>query len=149
MRTMRSLSYALTKFDAEISYVSPPEMSLTKELKNELDSYNLRYREVESVEEAVSDADIIYLETVVQPDYTKSREERKGKAELTPKQYRVSRELMREKGKTDAIIMHSLPRMDELPVEIDNTKHAYYWIEAFNGVQIRMALLALILGAME
>ena len=57
--------------------------------------------------------------------------------------------LRREKGKTDAIIMHSLPRMDELPVEIDYTKHAYYWIEAFNGVLIRMALLALTLGAME
>ena len=45
------------------------------------------------------------------------------------------------------IILHSLPRMDELPTDVDDTGHARYWIEAFNGVVMRMGLLALVLGA--
>jgi aspartate carbamoyltransferase catalytic subunit len=53
------------------------------------------------------------------------------------------------KAKPSSIILHSLPRMDELPEEVDVTRHARYWIEAFNGVVVRMALLALIMGAME
>jgi len=53
------------------------------------------------------------------------------------------------KGKRDAIILHSLPRFDEVPLDIDDTRHADYWYEAYNGVVVRMALLALILGAME
>ena len=49
--------------------------------------------------------------------------------------------------RADAIVLHSLPRMDELPTEVDATRHARYWAEAFNGVVMRMALLALVLGA--
>jgi aspartate carbamoyltransferase catalytic subunit len=84
----------------------------------------------------------------VQPDYTKSRDERTGDVGLTPANYQVTKALMR-KAKQDSIILHSLPRMDELLPEVDDTRHARYWTEAFNGVVVRMALLALILGAME
>jgi aspartate carbamoyltransferase catalytic subunit len=148
MRTMHSMSYAMSQFDITASYVSPPEMSLTDEFKKELDGLSLNYREVEHVEQAIAEADVIYMEPVVQPDYTKSRDERKGDVGMTPPNYRVTKELMR-KAKPDSIILHSLPRMDELPSEVDDTRHARYWTEAFNGVVMRMALLALVLGAME
>jgi len=85
----------------------------------------------------------------VQADYTKGRDERGGELPTTPDAYRVTRELLRDKAKSDAIILHSLPRMDELPVEVDDTRHARYWAEAFNGVVMRMALLSLVLGAVE
>ena len=68
---------------------------------------------------------------------------------MTPPQYQVTRQLMAEKAKSDAIILHSLPRMEELLPDVDATRHARYWQEAFNGVVMRMALLALVLGAME
>lgn len=148
MRTMHSMSYAMAQFDIEAAYISPPEMSLTEEFKQELDQLNLRYREVEHIEQAIGDADVIYMEPVVQPDYTKGRDEREGDVGLTPSNYQVTKELMR-KAKSDAIILHSLPRMDELLEEVDYTRHARYWVEAFNGVVTRMGLLALILGAME
>lgn len=148
MRTMHSISYAMTQFDIDAFYVSPPEMSLTDEFKDELTGLNLNFREIEHVEEAISEVDVIYMEPVVQPDYTKSRDERTGDVGMTPANYQVTKELMR-KSKQDAIILHSLPRMDELPTEVDDTRHARYWIEAYNGVVVRMALLALILGAME
>ena len=148
MRTMHSISYAMSQFDIEGLYISPPEMSLTEEFKEELVESNLNFRELEHVEQAISEADVIYMEPVVQPDYTKSRDEREGDLALTPENYRVTKELLR-KAKADSIILHSLPRMDELPADVDVTRHQRYWIEAFNGVVMRMALLASILGAME
>src|SRR5512136_201714 len=150
MRTMHSLSYALTQFDCPITYVAPPEMSLTDEFKAELHQYSLDFKEAEHVEQAISEADIILVEPVVQPDYTKSRDERSGKeVGLTPANYKITRELLETKGKSDAILLHSLPRMDEIPPDVDITRWSRYWQDAFNGVVMRMALLALVLGAME
>ncbi len=150
MRTMHSLAYALTQFDCPITFVSPAEMSLTDEFKNELKDYSLNYRVVDHVEQAIADADVILVEPVVQPDYTKSRDERAGKdLGLTPANYKITRDLLTTKAKSDAILLHSLPRMDEVPVDVDITRYSRYWQEAFNGVVMRMALLALVLGAME
>jgi aspartate carbamoyltransferase catalytic subunit len=149
MRTMHSISYAMSRFDITATYVSPPEMSLTEEFKKMLQPFNLRFNEAKTTEEAISQADVIYMEPVVQADYTQSRVEAAGDRGRTPAAYRVTREMLRDKGKRDAIVLHSLPRMDELPPDVDNTRHARYWVEAYNGVVVRMALLALILGAAE
>jgi aspartate carbamoyltransferase catalytic subunit len=149
MRTMHSIGYAMSQFDIQGSFISPPEMSLTDEFRQELRDLNVQFKEVQSAEQAIADADVIYMEPVVQPDYTKSRQEATEDKGLTPAAYRVTRELLREKGKSDAIVLHSLPRMDELPPDVDSTRHARYWIEAFNGVVMRMALLSLVLGAVE
>jgi aspartate carbamoyltransferase catalytic subunit len=150
MRTMHSILYAASQFDVECFVVSPAEMSLLPEFKAELDERNVVYREVETVEKVIGEADVIYMEPVVQADYTKSRDER-GAEETgrTPEAYRVTRELLRDKGKRGSIVLHSLPRMDELPPDVDATRHARYWQEAFNGVVMRMALLSLVLGAVE
>jgi aspartate carbamoyltransferase catalytic subunit len=150
MRTMHSILYAFSQFDVESFVVCPPEMSLLPEFKAELEERSVRYQEAESVEKVISECDVIYMEPVVQADYTKGRDER-GEAALpkTPEAYRVTRELLRDKAKGDAIVLHSLPRMDELSVEVDSTRHARYWVEAFNGVVMRMALLSLVLGATE
>jgi len=149
MRTMHSLGYALTQFDCPITFVSPPDMSLTDEFKSELNQYSLNFREVEHVDQAIADADVILVEPVVQPDYTKSRDDRGDDVGLTPSNYRITRELLENKAKSDAILLHSLPRMDEIPPDVDITRWSRYWQEAFNGVVIRMTLLALVLGAVE
>jgi len=149
MRTMHSISYAATQFDIKMIYVSPPEMSLTDEFKTELKEKNLQFKVVEHVEEAVHEADVIYMEPVVQPDYTKARCEATENQGLTPANYKVTRQLLADKAKPDSIILHSLPRMDELPADVDSTRHARYWQEAFNGVVMRMTLLASVLGAAE
>jgi aspartate carbamoyltransferase catalytic subunit len=146
---MHSISYALTQFDCQIIYVAPPDMALSKELKADLNQYNLRYKEAEHVAQVIHEADVIYMEPVVQADYTKSRVESSTEKGRTPDNYKVTRELLASKAKSDSIILHSLPRMDELPLDVDGTRHARYWEEAFNGVVMRMALLALVLGAME
>jgi len=148
MRTMHSLAYALSQFDCEITFVSPPDMSLTNEFKEELKLYNLNFSEAEHVEQVIHKADVVLVEPVVQPDYTKSRHEVEEHG-LTPENYKITRELLANKAKSDMILLHSLPRMDEIPLDVDITRHSRYWQEAFNGVVMRMALLALILGKME
>jgi aspartate carbamoyltransferase catalytic subunit len=147
MRTMHSILYAMSQFDMEAFVVSPPEMSLLPEFKAEIDERNVAYREFESVDKCIADADVIYMEPVVQADYTQSRVEAGGERGITPAAYKVTRQLLRDKAKSDSIILHSLPRMDELPPDVDSTRHARYWLEAFNGVALRMALLSLVLGA--
>ena len=149
MRTMHSLAYALTQFDCPISFVSPPDMSLTPEFKEDLKKYSLDYKEAEHVEQVIADADVILVEPVVQPDYTKARDERSGDAGMTPANYKITRELLTTKAKSDAILLHSLPRMDEIPADVDITRWSRYWQEAFYGVVMRMSLLALVMGAME
>jgi aspartate carbamoyltransferase catalytic subunit len=150
MRTMHSILHALSQFDSEAIVVSPPDMALKPEFKAEIDAMSVAYREAEAVPDVIGEADIIYMEPVVQADYTQSRVER-GNEEVgrTPAAYQVTAELMRTKAKRSSIILHSLPRMDELLPDVDETRHQRYWVEASNGVVLRMALLALVLGAAE
>lgn len=150
MRTMHSLGYAASQFDIELDLVFPPEMSPTPEWLGELEEKNTRVHTWESVWDCAEKADVFYLEPVVQADYTKSRVDSTDvKKGLTPDQYRVTRQLLKEKGKPGSIVLHSLPRMDELPLDVDGTRHNRMWIEAFNGVVMRMTLLALVLGKTE
>ncbi|MCB8985755.1 MAG: aspartate carbamoyltransferase [Ardenticatenaceae bacterium] len=149
MRTMHSLGYGLTQFDCPITFVSPEGQRLTDEMKADFENYGLNFNEVEHVEQAIADADVILVEPVVQPDYTKSRDERTGEVDLTPSNYKITKDLLVNKAKSDAILLHSLPRMDEIPANVDITRWSRYWQEAFNGVVMRMALLALVLGATE
>ena len=118
------------------------------EKKEELKDKDTPFTEVESVEKAIGDVDVIYMEPVVQADYTQSRVERTGQEGMTPKEYQVTRDLLKQ-AKRSAIVLHSLPRMDELTTDVDETRHQRYWVEAFNGVVMRMALLSLVLGAIE
>jgi aspartate carbamoyltransferase catalytic subunit len=149
MRTMHSLLYALSQFASEAVVVAPPEMSLLPEFKTELDASATVYREAPSVGDAIEVADVIYMEPVVQADYTQSRVERGAETGLTPEAYRVTLDLLKKRAKRDAIVIHSLPRMDELTPDVDESRYGRYWAEAFHGVCMRMALLALVLGAAE
>jgi aspartate carbamoyltransferase catalytic subunit len=149
MRTMHSILHALSQFDAEAIVVSPPEMSLTKEFMAELDEMSVAYRVADTVPDVIGEADIIYMEPVVQADYTQSRVERSGDVGRTDPAYQVTAALLRERAKRSSIVLHSLPRMDELTADVDETRHQRYWVEAANGVVLRMALLALVLGAVE
>ena len=149
MRTMHSILYALSQFDARAIVVGPPDMSLLPEFKAEIDLLNVDYVEATDVRDVINEADVIYMEPVVQADYTASRVERGDKVGLTPPEYCITRELLRDKGKRSSIILHSLPRMDELLPDVDATRHQRYWAEAFNGVALKMSLLSLILGAAE
>ena len=154
MRTMHSLAYALTQFDCPLTVCAPPELKKAdyfnmEDFKADVATFGLNIKEVEHVEEAIGEADVILVEPVVQPDYTQSRQEATEDKGLTPSNYKITRDLLVNKAKSDAILLHSLPRMDEIPPDVDITRWSRYWQEAFNGVVMRMALLASVLGAVE
>jgi aspartate carbamoyltransferase catalytic subunit len=148
MRTMHSLGYALSQFDAEMVILAPEEMSPLPEFLAELDEKGTNYRIVDHIDEAIETTDVIYMEPVVQPDYTKARQDKQEVYARTDAKYQVTTEVMK-KAKGSSIILHSLPRRDELLPEVDDSRHARYWQEAYNGVVMRMALLASVLGATE
>ena len=148
MRTMHSLGYALSQFDSEMIILAPEEMSPLPEFLAELDEKGTNYRIVNHIDEAIAEADVIYMEPVVQPDYTKARQEKQEVYAHTDAKYQVTTEVMK-KAKGSSIILHSLPRRDELLPEVDDSRHARYWQEAYNGVVMRMALLSSVLGAWE
>ena len=148
MRTMHSLGYALSQFDAEMVILAPEEMSPLPEFLAELDEKGTNYRIVDHIDEAIATTDVIYMEPVVQPDYTKARQEKQEVYARTDAKYQVTSEVMK-KAKGSSIILHSLPRRDELLPEVDDSRHARYWQEAYNGVVMRMALLSSVLGAWE
>ena len=150
MRTMHSLLYAMSQFDMKALLVGPKDMGLLPEFKAELDARATFYEEVKDVRDVIDQADVIYMEPVVQADYTQSRVDSKDAEKgLTPKQYVVTLKLLAEKAKRDAFVLHSLPRMDELTPDVDESRWGRYWVEAFNGVVMRMSLLSLVLGAAE
>ena len=148
MRTMHSLGYALSQFDAEMIILAPEEMSPLPEFLKELDEKGTNYRIVDHIDEAIAEADVIYMEPVVQPDYTQARQEKQEVYAHTAANYQVTSEVMK-RAKSSSIILHSLPRRDELLPEVDDSRHARYWQEAYNGVVMRMALLSSVLGVWE
>ena len=148
MRTMHSIGYALSQFDTELVILSPEEMAPLPEFLAELDEKGTSYRIVDHIDDVIAEADVIYMEPVVQPDYTVSVQEKQDDYGRTPANYKITRDVMK-RAKGSSIILHSLPRMDELHAEVDDLKHARYWQEAYNGVVMRMALLSSVLGALE
>ena len=148
MRTMHSLGYALSQFDAEMIILAPEEMSPLPEFLAELDEKGTNYRIIDHIDEAIEVADVIYMEPVVQPDYTQARQEKQEVYGRTAANYQVTSEVM-NRAKGSSVILHSLPRRDELLPEVDDSRHARYWQEAYNGVVMRMALLSSVLGSWE
>ena len=119
MRTMHSLGYALTQFDCPITFIGPsadslfpgsPDMRMPAEFKTDFSRYSLNFSEAEHVEQAIAEADVILVEPVVQPDYSQARQEASTDHSLTPANYKITRELLTTKAKSDAILLHSLPR---------------------------------------
>jgi len=148
MRPMHSWLYAASRFDLDMIVVCPEEMGLLPELTAELAGLGVKVRELPTVADALPEADVIYMFPVVQPDYTKRWHEPPTEVGRTPAAYQVDRRLLESAAKQGAMVLHPLPRMDELSADVDGTVYQRYFAEAFNAVVVRMALLALTLGAM-
>lgn len=141
-RSYNSFIPMLTMFGAELIFVSPKELeppeSLVVELKKQ---FNLAVRQYRNIMDVISEVDIIRLIRVQKERFASEDEYNKVKGS-----YVVNLELLNH-AKKDMIVMHGLPRIDELDRRVDGTPHAAYFRQAYNGVPVRMALLSLLLGA--
>jgi aspartate carbamoyltransferase catalytic subunit len=140
-RTVRSLSYLLSKYDdMDLIFVSPPVCRMEQDIKKYLDKYQVPWREEEDLAAVVSEVDCIYM-TRVQKERFHSAEDYQAAAS----KYILTPDLV-GRMRPDSIIMHPLPRVDEIPPEVDSAPQARYFEQAQNGLYIRMALLYLLLN---
>ncbi|RRJ83199.1 aspartate carbamoyltransferase [Aestuariirhabdus litorea] len=138
-RTVHSLTQALSEFGSTFSFISPEALGMPEYLTDELDEKGISYRCCDSIEEVVDSADIIYM--------TRVQKERFDETEFKHMAAKYILTLDTLKGAKDNLkILHPLPRVDEIAVEVDRTPYAYYFEQAENGVYAREALLALVLN---
>ena len=133
-RTVHSLSNALTLFNnVKIYLVSPPELRMPQEILHDLDNTNVKYEEVDTIEEIIDDVNVLYV--------TRIQKERFGDIDDYLKikgAYIINKKMLEGK---DLIVMHPLPRIDEIADDVDHTKYNKYFTQAANAVPVRMAIL--------
>jgi aspartate carbamoyltransferase catalytic subunit len=142
-RTVHSLSEALAMFGAELTFVAPPTLQMPKEHLKHIQSKGTKPKISADLGEAVKDADVLYVTRIQKERFPDPAEYQKVAGAYT-----IDLSLLKD-AKKDLAIMHPLPRVNEISPDVDKTDHAKYFEQAFNGVPVRMALLALVLGAVE
>lgn len=139
-RTVRSLSYLLTKYEnVEIIFVSPHVCRMEADIKSYLEKNGTPWREEQDLALVAPEVDCIYM-TRIQKERFHSVEDYHAAAS----KYILTPDIV-QTMKPNAIVMHPLPRVDEIPKEVDDDPRARYFEQAKNGLYIRMALLYLLL----
>lgn len=142
-RTVHSLCYALSLYGAEITMVSPKELRMPAEIINDLKRLDIKVKQTDSIEEVIGDVDVLYVTRIQKERFPDPDEYQKVASSL-----QITPELL-ENARPQLKIMHPLPRINEIDPRVDYTPHACYYRQSFYGVPVRMALLSLVLGALE
>jgi aspartate carbamoyltransferase catalytic subunit len=139
-RTVHSLGMALTNYDVNIKLAAPPTLRMKPAVIEQMRKAGVSVVEVDSIEEAVKDTDVVYMTRIQKERFPDPREYDKvsGKFSIAAADVKIMRE--------DAIILHPLPRVDELSADVDSYPQAKYFDQVYNGVIVRMAILKMILG---
>ncbi|MBQ6573764.1 MAG: aspartate carbamoyltransferase [Bacteroidales bacterium] len=139
-RTVHSLLQAMSHFNPNFTFTAPDELKMPQEYKDFLDAKGIPYHETRDLEGSLNDCDILYMTRVQQERFTDPMEYEKVKNtyNLTASMLGGARENMK--------ILHPLPRITEIAQDVDDTKHAYYFKQAENGVYARMAIISYLLG---
>ena len=138
-RTVYSLLYGLRNYDVDVHLISPESLRIrsdsTYDIKKELS-----YTESSNIDEYIEDLDVLYVTRIQKERFPDEEEYSKVKGS-----YVIGSDMVK-KMKDDAIILHPLPRIDEISADVDNTKQAKYFEQAEYGKYTRAALLGLILN---
>jgi len=139
-RTVHSLLMAMSKFNTTFYFISPDELKMPEEYKLYLDKLGLKYYETKDFKDIVKDADIIYMTRVQQERFTDPIEYERVKNTY------ILRKSMLEEARPNMKVLHPLPRVNEIHLDVDDSPQAYYFPQALNGVYTRQAIIASILG---
>nr|WP_307775616.1 aspartate carbamoyltransferase [uncultured Cetobacterium sp.] len=143
-RTVHSLTKALQMFNCEFYFVAPESIQIPEYIQNELNRKGIKYTLVDDYKEILKEIDVMYM-TRIQKERFDSIEE----YEKVSGVYIIDKENILEKCKENMIILHPLPRVDEIKIDLDDTKHAKYFEQAANGVPTREAIFAIALDKVE
>jgi aspartate carbamoyltransferase catalytic subunit len=139
-RTVHSLAYALSLYNVELTLVSPESLRMRREVLRKIQK-KIVVSETQSLEKILPQTDVLYITRIQKERFPDQAEYAKVKGA-----YRIDLKAL-ENSKPDLIILHPLPRVDEIAPEVDATSKARYFQQVWNGTVVRMALLALVLGA--
>jgi aspartate carbamoyltransferase catalytic subunit len=142
-RAVHSLVTVFALFDARITLVSPSFLRLPEEQRRALEERGVEFEEMESIEAALPEADVLYMTRVQQERFTDP-----GEYEKFRDAYTLDLAIL-EDAPERVVILHPLPRVTEIAPEVDRHPHAAYFRQAHYGVAVRKALLALLLGAAD
>lgn len=139
-RTVHSLLMALSHFNPSFYFISPDELKMPKEYLMVLNQLKLKYYEYHDFLPIISQADIIYMTRVQKERFSDPIEYEKTKNAY------VLRNAMLEKTRPNMKILHPLPRVNEINLDVDDNPKAYYFTQALNGLYVRQAIISSILG---
>jgi aspartate carbamoyltransferase len=139
-RTVHSLSYALAPFSPKYVYCTPAELKMPEAITRDVRARGIPVEETTDLRAALAQADIVYMTRV-----QRERFEDPAQYERLKGSYIINRTLV-EQGKPGLVVMHPLPRVDEIALDVDSLPGAAYFRQAHNGVYLRMALLAMVMG---
>ncbi len=135
-RTIRSLSYLLGKYkNVKIYFVSPKGLKVGDDIKEYLNKHKVNYEEIEDLESVINKIDVLYQTRIQKERFKNEKEYLRFKG-----CYKIDMKIV-NKMKSKSIIMHPLPRVDEISTEVDSSKKAIYFKQTKYGLLIRMALL--------
>lgn len=140
-RTVHSLAYLLGKFDnISLSLVSLDNLQMPKDILDYLNRHNVKWKAYDRLDDVITNVDVLYQTRVQKGRFTSIEEYEQSKGTLS-----ITRDLANSM-KMDAIILHPLPRVDEIRYSVDDNHRAKYFVQAENGLYVRMALLKMLLG---
>ncbi len=141
-RTVHSLAYALSLYNIELTLVSPESLKMRREVLRAIQN-KIPVSETQNLEKIIPHADVLYVTRIQKERFPDQAEFAKVKGT-----YRIDLKMLAN-AKKDLIILHPLPRVDEIAPEVDATPQAFYFKQVWNGIVVRMALLALVLGQVK
>jgi aspartate carbamoyltransferase catalytic subunit len=141
-RTVHSLAYALSLYNVKLNMVSPDLLKMRSEVLQDIRS-RIEVTEYRDIDEILPELDVLYVTRI-----QKERFPDLGEYEKVRGTFVVNLKLLKS-AKNDLIVLHPLPRVEEIAVEVDATPFAKYFEQAQNGVVVRMALLGLVLDAIK
>jgi len=141
-RTVHSLAYALSLYDVKLYFISPELLRMRREVLDAI-SERVKVEETTSLDDALSRLDVLYVTRIQKERFPDAAEYAKVKGS-----YKIDAGTLKN-TKKEMIVLHPLPRVDEISSEVDSTPHARYFQQVWNGIVTRMALLSLILGGVE
>ena len=139
-RTVHSLSRLLSLYNVKLNFVSPEVLQLPQEIISELKEKGIPYQEYTLLEEALPETDVLYVTRVQKERFDDPQEYEKVKGT-----YIITPQIM-QNAKNDSVIMHPLPRVGEISMDLDDDPRAAYFRQMEYGMYVRMALLAMVLG---
>ena len=137
-RTVYSLLYGLSNYDVNVHLISPESLKIRTDFTYNLKG-NLSYTESEDLDEYIEDLDVLYVTRIQKERFPDEEEYLKVKGS-----YIIGQDVV-NKMKKDAILLHPLPRLDEISTDVDSTKQARYFQQAEYGKFTRAAILSLLL----